>query len=907
MERPQFWSPWESESLVDLAAYVCVDAVRFDERLRPEVNVVEEREGGSRRLGGERFGRLLFDRLQTRVEVRYDREPLSPLGFQYIRDPEWVLSESGTCLDLALMYAAMSADHRVRPYVVLMEYGGVAPDHALVVLDLDRTMEDDGPIRLGWPDGAEVEFRRGGHGGTDTQALAEACGNGNGLVPVEVTAATKGNRLDWAGATANAAHRLSKSDPDRVRLLDVQAAWDAGVLPLRPPAYRQPIRRNLPASDSGFVEYASRADVFASLTGTAGGTSVVIGAQGTGKSRMALEVAVRAPRGRAWFLNASTNETLRESLARAERRERFGPSGDHFDKEQIDEFATLALERLADAHAGWVVVLDNVRFAPSAAKWLPQPNEARGQHLIITTTEEAWADTSGVRVVRLDRLPRIDLPDWLEAEPVLVELADGRPLLIDALSRFRATVGHDELLQRTSLVTAERAAAGAPTDGPAVFCDSVLQTRGDEGTEDEGTEEVAGLVAWLPPDRIELDLLGRLTAASEAAMVLVAHGLFQALRPAAGDPIDAVSVHRLFAAAIRRRRNDMGPPDPAVLHLLADRSVVRLLGTSAEVEDFDRLHAELGGTDEVDRSYGLALHGLATAEELYTNVDRSSATFARALGHFDRDDGRDAALVADCLHGMARLINRREAKNAERVAEAVEMTREAIALRQGAGEVMAVGQSQAMLGILMKVQARERFVPPDQVELTLREAMRLIDESHVQRRQARINDPDDLDVARAMFNRGGVRVDLANLVPSDEVAVLLDEAEQAYLRTEDVRRRVLLRDRSDLVATCVAGRGIVDYCRATLLPDATGDERLAWLRRASLSVQSALADYEALSRERHDTGDVDKQNALLGKICLARVALRSAMTNPEDPGGLGALDAVVNKLREEVTAARFGS
>ena len=907
-DGPEFWPPWDASSLVDLAAFASIGGVRFDERLRPQVRVADERDEPSRRAGGERFGRLLFDRMHSSVKIRYDLEPLSPRGLQFVRDPQWVLEEAGTCLDLSLMYAAMCADYHVRPYVALFEYGGTAPDHALVILDADRDMNERRPIRAGWGPGPVVEFARGGHGGLDPRLLRDEVTTTGGLTPVEVTAVTVGHRLDWAEAVTAARARVAgRPEPDTIRLLDVVAAWDS-VEPLRPPRYRQPIRRNIPTPSAPFIGYDSRSVILENITGERGGTTILLGDQGTGKSRLAMEAAADAPWGRAWFLNASTNETLRASLAQAEHRERFGPSTTALDADQVSDLANLALERLSTTGSGWVVVLDNVRFAPSEAKWLPQPDPDRHQHLIITTTEdEAWSAFPGGHLERLEPLPDGELPDWVAAHPLLAELAAGRPLLIDAFARYRGHAGTDALAHGCTTVVERRQAAGEQVDGPSVFCELVLDT-----AEDELAEQVAGFAAWLPPDHIALDLLEPLApGAGGAAHDLVGLGLFQPIAGSGGVDMGAVAVHRLFAAAIRDRRAAGITPDPALVQLLSDDSVARLLGTSAEADDFDRMNEQLSDLPQRRREYGVALHGLATAEELYTNVDRSSATFERALDHLDRDDPRDAAMVAACLHGMARLINRRHPDDARRVAEGIELAEEALALRESIGDPMGIGQSQAMVGILMKIQASHGHVEADRVEPTLREALEILDRSHELRRDARREDPDDLDVARAMFNRAGVRVNLAKVCDPDETVTLLDEAEAAYRRTEDVRRRVLLRAQSDLIATCVLGRAIVDYCRATLVRGAPPARRAAWLRQASRTAQEALADFEALASSHRDrsgteTADVNKANRLLAKVALARVALRDALVDTTGRGGLAALDKLSAEAHSEVAGAMFG-
>ena len=82
--------------------------------------------------------KCLYEKLGT-LGVTYDVEPLrleDPKNTkQDIRTPAEVLKRGGTCLDLALLFAALCLDVRLLPMVVLL--GGADSDHALVVVDLN--------------------------------------------------------------------------------------------------------------------------------------------------------------------------------------------------------------------------------------------------------------------------------------------------------------------------------------------------------------------------------------------------------------------------------------------------------------------------------------------------------------------------------------------------------------------------------------------------------------------------------------------------------------------------------------------------------------------------------------------------------------------------------------------------
>jgi tetratricopeptide (TPR) repeat protein len=86
----------------------------------------------------QEVAKCLYEKLLT-LCITYDLEPLrleDPNNTkQDIRTPAEVLKRGGTCLDLALLFAALCLDVRLLPMVVLL--GGADSDHALVVLDLN--------------------------------------------------------------------------------------------------------------------------------------------------------------------------------------------------------------------------------------------------------------------------------------------------------------------------------------------------------------------------------------------------------------------------------------------------------------------------------------------------------------------------------------------------------------------------------------------------------------------------------------------------------------------------------------------------------------------------------------------------------------------------------------------------
>ena len=88
---------------------------------------------------GTEAGRLIVEELYERIRsrhIRYGTAQWTPGVGQRLRDPGWVLrpGEPATCVDLALLFAALCLRERLAPYIVLLRDRDTA--HALVGVDL---------------------------------------------------------------------------------------------------------------------------------------------------------------------------------------------------------------------------------------------------------------------------------------------------------------------------------------------------------------------------------------------------------------------------------------------------------------------------------------------------------------------------------------------------------------------------------------------------------------------------------------------------------------------------------------------------------------------------------------------------------------------------------------------------
>ncbi len=233
---------------------------------------------------------------------------------QQIRDPRWVLEDKyGTCLDIAVAYAAMCEEAHVRCLLA------VTDTHAFVVVAPGWLHPPHGPHRPLDLSSLGGEARPGQEGVAwfrpDSQLVDEI--DTGKLIAVDCFRVTDAN-FDFGGAVGLGRDWIVRHG---LRLVDVAWLHQSLQPPLDPPTSRPAISFYVPGPEGKFDEYASHKALLAELEAQSG-TVVLIGRSGAGKSTLARQVALKAKAGAGWFLNASDREALVNSLAEAELRER---------------------------------------------------------------------------------------------------------------------------------------------------------------------------------------------------------------------------------------------------------------------------------------------------------------------------------------------------------------------------------------------------------------------------------------------------------------------------------------------------------------------------------------------------------------------------------------------------------
>ncbi|MGH3785720.1 MAG: tetratricopeptide repeat protein [Pseudonocardiaceae bacterium] len=252
-------------------------------------------------------------------------------GMQVIRPPEQVLwaPRHATCLDLAVVLAGACLTAELHPVIVVVERsgGGVAHSVVLVRLDHDLQPRSDGLFDLDvWPqvpadllDG--LQKRIDDPGGPDGDVVAV---DPVGLAVSLGTTSTWGLDVELATAVANGATYLDGDDGDAAWTwrvgVDVGNAWrrssrDApAVLPVSEPL-RAPYRAadtaesplRLLRAEYELVPFQNRDELTVlrdwcqqTAAGDRIGLAVVTGIGGSGKTRLALELADRL-RAEGWY------------------------------------------------------------------------------------------------------------------------------------------------------------------------------------------------------------------------------------------------------------------------------------------------------------------------------------------------------------------------------------------------------------------------------------------------------------------------------------------------------------------------------------------------------------------------------------------------------------------------------
>lgn len=831
------WETFDWDDLKGLARYVSPRSLRG---LRLTADIGALTQAPDRVAAETSIAEALYGVLRKRG-ISYARESWTGLTRQQIRHPRWLIEDGwGTCLDLAVTYAAMCLEAHLAPLLAITER------HALVVLQPGREHAPSAvpPFSAGWarrkPDESVSGILEVSDGDWVRQSLAA-----RELLAVDVVAATSTYAGDFDDALDRGGDYLS----DGTVFLDVAYLHNAGARPLPPPAERPSIRTYLPGGHQHFVRYADHAGILEQLEKQSG-TVVLVATAGQGKSTLARQVVLDAPFGAGWFLNASERRTLIGSLAAADLAERNELAPRRASADRVG-YSDDALMRLAEAEGQWVVVYDNADGDPgNILPLMPRPQP--GQLVLVTTTNPEWERVPGIRALRLPALSDETVAAELSG-PELVELVAGRALLLHAFRALLAWSGESPAAVAARAPT--DIGAEDPTRAPATLWAAVRERLGG------AIEPFCLQLAYLPPDQQPLELLEALNPdAPEFTATLADTGLVTRER-------GALRLHRLFGDAIRAdvRAREPDLDAQVVLGLANSREAFQMLDRYGDRDTLFRLDERVRELDDAssgpDERLGTALYMVAELLEPAGHTRLSGQTYARASRHLTHR----IELLAGSLHGRARTVNQHHAGNEKMLREALSWAARAeellLSLPGHEGEA---DRCLAMQGLLKQKLAK--FPGPGGTTLELlRDALGVIEEAH-RKRVARL-DPMDPELARSEFNLAGIRIELAKLEHSAARAHL-DTADRVYASVAERRERIYGRSVHPHIAACVVGRGYVGYYRALLLP-ATPQVRTHWLRDATAYADEALGQREALEGSL-DGDETRKVLRFLAKVALAR-------------------------------------
>ncbi|MFJ8942036.1 AAA family ATPase [Streptomyces sp. NPDC102395] len=909
------WPPFHPGSVLGgyrrLARYVSVPALTG-------LDLVEH-EAHKWRGDPQELLKRLYERL-CHKRIPYN-QAWSAGTHQRVRDPHLIDRSSGTCLDLVLMFAAMCEAAGLRPYVTVLG------DHALVLVhtDPDATPGQlSEPPVTSWHDHDRGVFLAYGEG------LRLRAGTA-----IDVVGACRGEDRTFAEACASGARWL-ESGQDDVRMVDVVALHAEGgenmaELPLVRDESRPAIYRRLPARPR-FVDFPGRDKFMAELRDLAarGGTVVLHGPQGIGKSMVAHRLAAGADEGCGWFLDAFDQRTLTASLGDAEIEER-GLGGEARDDSDRTVFAALAMERLADANGPWVVVLDNVDVDPTELR-LPRPGRP-GQLVVVTTTNAKWADPEGYPALRnactkeVPELDADDLPHVLDVADAPTELLAGRPLLLEASAR---------LLQATGRAWWRHAAARPADPGqvPAAIWSTVVR-EADAGApagplHDPALIErrLATVMAWLPPSGLSPELL-TLAVSDEAsgagAQPEEVHAGLERLRALGLIEFTGglATMHRLFQHAVREHGLRWNAADTAALVGGVHRNFftatsarqpagARRAGLSTP---FDLVldPRQVGSITDLlthqpaDLDAFRSLHALGVLVE---RQDPAAATecFQKALERVAHHEaGADAELRimrSDCLRGKARVVHRTPGRSPwgtvdDAIGWAIEARELCAVPGAGRDEQLAASRAEAMHGLLIRRKANTDGLTAGQRLALLREAEVLLRHSAAERELLTGEDSPDAD--RSRFNLAGLEVSLAQVDPDVPPQRHLDAADEHYQAVLTLRERRYGTRHLEEVITCVNGLALVNFYRA-VLQDVGPAQRVTFLTHALRFAHEALEVRQSLAIPIEL--NVMKSLDILAKTALARLDARQPAAHAGETAG-AASEKLYTTYRRESADGRF--
>ena len=864
------WPRWRhDEGLVTIARYVSTDALTGHD-LVPAVRPSHD----DARVVAE-----LYERLRDR-RIRYRRQTIAWGEDQQVRHPAWLVSEGGNCLDLTACFAAMCLKQDVAPLLA------ITPTHAFVVLRCGwlqgpRPRDEDGFTPAFEAEGV-VEEADGVVRIDDTlgvRALVDA----GVLLPVDVVAAAGQRDLDEARARGRDLLQAG------VRLIDVAYAFEVlGVEPAPAPSEDwRTVREHLPGGLDDNVDLFRHQEAVLERLTTSTGVMAIVAESGVGKSEVGRRLVADAPNHSGWFLTASDPAALVDSLAAVELAHQ-SEDVDLLERPDREALAQAALGRLRDTHYPWVVVLDNADGNPAdLRKFLPRPLPARGQLVVVTTTNGAgWRRELGDEGCL--RLEPAEVDDVEDAE--LLELSGGRALLVGAFRRLRRAIPGVRI-------------ATVDDDTQADLRGPLRHWRTLCGLEDVGFEHlrVAVAAAHLPPDDLPVDLLATASGASRAAVDrLVDLGLLT--RGALGT----ARLHRLFGTAVRTALDADPLVDEVVEAAVTAPDVQLLVQRSGDLELVRRLRDRLAPQRDIpmDRRRKLAMRAVAEMLEVRGDTAASTALYGALREHLDEGDAEDRPLLAECLHASARATYRSKKNDRRALEQALAEGETAFGLAGGEAGGAAAGRFLAMQGLIQKELAA-RHTPADRRAAALGEALALLERADALRESLGgylAGDPRlHPERVRSRFNLAGVRLPLAQAEPQ-AARGHLDEADAIYDQVAEAREELFGKGAHPQIAPCHQGRGLVEYYRALLVAE-TAAERSHALRLGVAHVVAALEQWATIEGAS-DGEECEKASSYLAKLALARVVHRKQVAGGEFRPLHERVDGLATEVVEELRAER---
>lgn len=783
-------------------------------------------------LGGTQLGpetplvtkaRQLAGRL-ARTGLRYEMEPFNPRqqvwgAGQIVRTTPELLEGAGTCLDFTVSLAASCVREGV-PVIMAYAMPTLTSEscHAFVLVQQNRS---DGTAAGGSVVHTTVTF------GECVAALEDAAADVENAL-IEATPLRDG------GGSMSERHEATmkwlRDNEGIVHLVHVQEAVEGvGWYELPDAARDLGLTGWLPDLPVDHADYPARTALFEALS-KARGRVVLVGERGTGKSTLALQLALHHGKGHGWYIDGSDRTTFRRSLAEAEARCRGHLVANDL-SDTIDSLSAAAIARLTARDAKWVVVVDNADSAASVVPAFPLPRNE--QLLIVTTTDQGWADGLGTewRVEHLDRLSRGDLDE------------DERTLALD-----------DEELLPGLLRIARNCDPGllAATDACPAGAQRLVRAAlgglpaGVGLTPDTPVARAVIAASFMPAEQITLGWLTAALGGDRGATVAAVRGaqfagLIEPSRFAWGRDADddvVLWMHRLVRGAVRELVEDRGTR--LALEVLArhrSRKGRERYDTD-ELAELVRVLRRATGTHP-DTVVASATTAVLNLLEPRGSQDVVTAAELAAVALPDTDMSTLDGLETYCVGLMARArrVNQNSRATLAEVEEAIgwcQLAADACGDTDDRERVLLRGRADAMRGILLRKRARRRAGERIDHRAELQQAIDVLKQSYQLRRTAlttvhdngavSLDDDPDQHVDRGWYNLGGAYLALANLLVDEDRAALpgaLTEALTAYVGSLSLRRAFATGETKYTTAS-LWGAALVLYTAALHCPGELG-------------------------------------------------------------------------------------